>query len=766
MGMAETLPPLPPGAAQPPMRRPQGDGTHVVVDNRTSLPDDVVREAVYAHWVESQALQFGQPSTFQMYATNPQGSMLSRSPFRTPSNVIEEIKLARSVVDTDDDIAAVVGQAIATAFGDGMENLHEDEKTVLLFNKLCGPVNSGGMNMDRVLKEMYREYLVAASVTSLSLFTRTRYNFQPSSGERVQAQLATPLVGVIPAENIRVLTNDIFGNGELAYEPTDPQLRDWLEKFFAKTTSAAIRNQMREEEPILAAIFLGKVEVPWNDTDMFTQGKTLYTLNPRMVHRMTMPKGASAYPRPPLTANFALLEAKRLLNIMDYSLLQGGTNYIVVAKQGSDQRPAIQSEVDNLTDQVRTASRTGVLVGDHRLDIEIITPDLGELLNPAKRKLIGRKLAMALLRIPEQVTADAGNEGSRSELEFTARTITSDRRDIRRHVEGTIYEEIAERNPSTFTKGPPTLWFPKIILSGVKDFYDSVIKARDRGDIPRKWAVEVLGYPYEAGVSQRRREKAQGDDLVMTPAEVPFNGGPGNGPPNDTPSGRPPGSSPNNGRPGSPPGRQPGDPRPQLPPGVTGESISAVWDEGGQVVVRYGQVTAAILEQYPEASVGRVTQFERDTIADGETAQRGALTVVPVNPDYECPELRAFRLEEDLGLIVGRTAEGWLVTKAITTREPTWRHDEAIARAVRWGFHVAVGDTPQHAPGLPPLPPGIDPQPVPAANPLTAAIAAVLKDASFEEVVAGLGKMLSESRQPIYINVPGGPQPPEPGGGE
>lgn len=457
---------LPQPPAQPAMARRHGGGgsaTGVVIDNRTELPDDVVREAVSAHWVETAAMQFGNPSSFQLYATNAGGNLLARSPFRTPSNVIDEIKLARQVVDTDDDIAAVIGQALATAFGDGMQNLHEDEKTISLFNKICGPLAAGGMNMDMVLKEMYREYLIAASVTTLSLFTRTRYNFKPSGGgDNIQAQLATPLVGVLPAENIRATANDIFGNSPLAYYPDDIHLQEWLQEFFGDHTTAARKNQMRVDQPILAAIFTGKIVVPWNDDDMFSAGKTLYTLNPRMVHRTTMPKGATAYPRPPLTANFALLEAKRLLNIMDYSLLQGGTNYIVIARQGSDQLPAQQPEIDNLVDQVRTASRTGVLVGDHRLSIDIITPKLEELLNKEKRTLIGRKLAMAMLRIPEQVTHDPGNSGAAQELEFTARSISSDRRDIKRHVEGTIYEEIVSRNPSTFTDGPPTLWFPKI----------------------------------------------------------------------------------------------------------------------------------------------------------------------------------------------------------------------------------------------------------------------------------------------------------------
>jgi hypothetical protein len=57
---------------------------------------------------------------------------------------------------------------IATAFGDGMQNQHADEKTVLLFNKICGPVASGGLNMDRLLKELYREYLISSSITTIS----------------------------------------------------------------------------------------------------------------------------------------------------------------------------------------------------------------------------------------------------------------------------------------------------------------------------------------------------------------------------------------------------------------------------------------------------------------------------------------------------------------------------------------------------------------------------------------------------------------------
>jgi hypothetical protein len=650
----------------------------VIVDNRTGLPDEQVRQAVMAYWVESAALQFGTPTGFQIYATNQGSNMLARSPFQTPSSVMEEIRLARQVAGADDDVRAVLDQMVHTAFRDGMENQHPDIATLHIFNAIAKQ-----MNMDLALKELLREYIIAAQVNTLSLFTRSRVTFQPTENEdqTVTAQMSTPLVGVLPAENVRLLSNDVFSTGELAYEVDDQKLKDWLDEFFDPKISPAKKDAMRRDQPVIAAVFTGTVEVDWNDQDLFNQGKTLYKLNPRMVHRTTMPKGSVAYPRPRMTANFALLEAKRLLNIMDYSLLQGGTNYIVVAKVGSDQLPAQQPEVDNLTEQVRTASRTGVLVGDHRITIEIITPDLKELLNASKRKLLGRKIAMALLSVPEQVTDDGGGDAMQAEMEFAGNTITSDRHDIKRHVERFVYEEIVKRNPSSQIKSAPTLWFPRVILAGVKDFYDNVVKARDRGDIPRKYAVEVLGFNYEAAVAQREREQEAGHDEIMIPGSVPFSS-----PATQLQSpGRPVGSGPDNGRPGA---RRAGE----TPPSATmqrrrGESVRAHWDVDNSVAIRVGELTAAVVEEFPQHSVGRVTSIEREAVEGDEIRFHGPVCVVPVNPAYEVGELRAFRLDEGLSMIVGqRLNDSALVAKALCFREPHFDLNQAEEMALRWGF--------------------------------------------------------------------------------
>jgi hypothetical protein len=677
----------------------EGDGGPVVtIDNRTGLPDDEIFSAVRSHWVENAAMQLGQPSSFQLYATQGQGSMLARTPFRTPQNVIEEIKLARQMVDQDDDLKATIGYLANIAFGDGMRNQHPDEKTQALFNRIARE-----MNLDYVWQELYREWLIASQVNTVTVFTRKRLNFNPDGTEdNVSSQVTCPLTGVIPAEDIRVLGTDLFGNADLAYKPPEQHLESWLREFFAKETTAARRDEMRRDNPILAALFVEEVQVPWNDMDLFSSGQTLYRLNKRLVRRTTMAKGAVAYPRPLLTANFALLEAKRLLNVMDYALLQGGTNYIVVAKVGSDQKPGTQPEVDNLMDQVRSASKSGVLVGDHRVSIEIITPKLDELLSPSKRKLLGRKLSMLLLRLPEQVTGDGGTEGIKAEQAGIATNVMGDRRQLRRHIERHVWDETADRNPGTFTKGAPSIWFPRIVLAGVKDFQEAVTAARDRGDIPRRYAVEMLGYDYDSGLAERKRELARGDDDILTPASVPFSSPQNQDPnapqdPNQPPQspGRPPGGR-GNGRPGSsgPPAAPPNSPHMapprRVPPALRGEEIAAEWDEDRGRTVRYGVVTGSILDEYPDHELGRLTEVERDGAESGEIFQRGPVAVVPVNISYSVDELRVVRLAEGLSMVVGpRVEDDAIVAKALCFREPIWATSEAIDRVRRWGFDVA-----------------------------------------------------------------------------
>lgn len=696
METTETGVVLPPGvhAPEPPQEAPD----RVIIDNRTDLPDAAIQGAVHDMFVENAALAGVERSTFQTYAA--EGSMLARRRYQTPANVIDEIKLARSLAERDDDVASVLGEMVATAFGDGFEHQGDDEATVELFGEMS---KAKHMGLSMALQEMYRELLISSQVNTAILFTREKLTYTlQGSDRRLSKSLAVPVVGVLHAENIRVIGNDMFHTGRLAYYPDTDRLRTWLAKFFNPRTEPAVKAQMGREDRVSANMFTGKVDQRDVEADSSTWGERwsaddLYYLNPKMVHRSTFPKGQWKYPRPLLTRDFSLLEAKRLLNIMDYALLQGGSNFIVVAKKGSDQRPAQKEEIENLHNVVRTASKTGVIVGDHRLEFEVITPKMEALLNPDKRRLLGRKIVQAMLRIPEgaQEQPVRGGSNGNPEQESKARVITSDRGILKAHVEDFIYDEIVTRNSNVF-KEAPCLAFPKIILQGTQFFTDYMLKLRDRGDIPRKWAVQFAGFDFDAAVDQRKREIESGADEVLVPAHTPFDGPNG---PQDNQPGRPPGSR------DQPPGAPPGLPEPKRV--ITqnpGETVMSWYEEELDTVCRMGEITYAILEQYEKRTVGRVTTTERSVLAEARTeaVQKGTTLYVPVNPTYAVGDLKAVRLSGGLSLIIGaREGDGALVAKLLCFRELEYDALKAEEMALRWGFSVKLPEDPPQLPSPP-----------------------------------------------------------------
>lgn len=688
---------------------PEGRGTVV---NDTDLPDNVVLQAVEEYFEEHSSVLGANMAnnSFQNYA-NSGGSLLARTKFRPPSSIIEEIYLARDLAERDDDIAPTIGAMIAVAFDDPLQNSHRDEVVVSLFNEVARNCQLE----TRVLPEMYRELLIASQVTTATIFERKDIQFQPQGADRQRTRsIASPLVGVIPAELVRVIGNDMFGTARLAFRPATGAQEKWLEEFFDSKTSPGRKAEMRKQDPVLTTMLTE--QIPWEeylsagaglvygDPRDPACGLYAYILNPVITARSTFPKGAWPSPRPLLTRNFPLLEAKRLLNLMDYALLEGGSNFLVVAKKGSDQRPALPEEITNLRDTVKRASRTGVLIGDHRLNIEIITPDLAELLNEKKRKLLGRKLTAALLRVPDFQDSDAGGqETARTDAALVEKTISFDRGILLQHVRDHVYEPTARRNDSIL--GAPRLWMPKIILQGLQAFTDMLLKLRDRGDIPRRYVVEAAGIDYDAAVAQRRQEKSSGDDRVLTPPPVPFTAqGQGGGGLNDNGGGRPAGGSRANGATGSQPSRSTRDgarPRTRVTQNQ-GETVRAMYDEDTETSVRVGELTYAILEEYADTkTIGRLTTFEQaalERFADGwETSMNeGVLTVIPVNVGEEIGEIRAIRLTTGLSLLVGhRVEDDAIMARAMSFRMPEFSALDAQERALRWGWLADPVDEPR-----------------------------------------------------------------------
>jgi hypothetical protein len=678
--------------------RVEKEAPNVVIDNQTDVPDQMILD-----YFEENTASFGwgQGTRFQTYQA--QGSMLGRAQnYRPPSNVIEEISLARDLAERDDDVAPALNGLISTALADGFQNQHPDEQVEHTFDKL-----TEDMGLRAALAEMMREWLIAGSVTTSSLFIRASYDIRPEGVSRVlNRSVASPRLGILPAEQVRVVGNDLFGMGELAFIPQG-RLAQFLREYFSDSITAAKRRELQKQDPVAAALFTRKIKPSeLDDDDTLGFGDGIYALNPTMVARSTMPKGMWKYPRPPLTRNLPLIEAKRLLNVMDHALLQGGTNYIIVVKKGSDARPALQPEVDALRETVKRAARQGVLVGDHRLSLDIVTPDLKHLLDPDKRRMIGRKLALGLLRIPEFGSDETGQSIS-TFTELLQKVITHDRNELRDHIHAHVWNKTMERNANVFGRTDrPTIWFPKLILTGFQFFSDYLLKMYDRGDLPRRYMVEFGGFEYDAVKAQKEREVDAGHDDIFQPPAVPFSSpanGPGGSPgPQDNGGGRPPGSGPNNGAPHSSPSpsNTPARPR-RVVRRTRGETVRAVWDENEGSVLRIGDLTQRLLDAFPDASIGRMTAPEQRAIEASSTAEEGTLIFVPVSAT-DMTDHRIVRLTDDFSVVTGcRDPDGAILARTLIFRRSGYTLSEAENEAIRHGFEVEIPADDGGAPACP-----------------------------------------------------------------
>jgi hypothetical protein len=72
-----------------------------------------------------------------------------------------------------------------------------------------------------------------------------------------------------------------------------------------------------------------------------------------------------------------------------------------------------------------------------------------------------------------------------------------------------------------------------------------------------------------------------------------------------------------------------------------------------------------------------------------EQATEGATTVVPVNRDYDCHDMRAVNLAPGLRMILGyRNGDDAVVAKALSFRQPEWSPLDAEELAMRVGFRL------------------------------------------------------------------------------
>jgi len=227
---------------------------------------------------------------------------------------------------------------------------------------------------------------------------------------------------------------------------------------------------------------------------------------------------------------FEILDMKSALRSSDNSALVGSANFIIVIKKGSDKFPAKPAEIDNLKEQSRVVARLPVMVGDHRLSVEIVSPALDNTLTESRWQVLDSRLVFAALRSFQPIVQGGNSSGSGvSEMSRVVSQGLENRRHqmiraFERHIFNramNVSEELDER---------PTLTFlPKhVSLDFRVDVMNAILKLRDRGDISRETTLDELDFDQDVEARRRAHERVAYDKVFQSgtpftsPQQNPF----------------------------------------------------------------------------------------------------------------------------------------------------------------------------------------------------------------------------------------------------
>jgi hypothetical protein len=260
----------------------------------------------------------------------------------------------------------------------------------------------------------------------------------------------------------------------------------------------------------------------------------------------------------PSTPLMPLLEMKSRLMDSDRASLIAAANFILIFKVGNDLLPATQDEVDEYRDGMVKLAKMPVIVGDHRLDVQILAPSTDAVLNHEKYQTLDLKIGSHVLGLVNPELVARGSDGEMVGKMLTAR-LESQRRTFADQIESSL----VYGGPSPYdledADAPQVTFTPRAIpLVGVDAQLAAVLAARARNDLSRGSYLETLGYDQELEFERRQDEAERFDETFQT--HQPF----------DSPQGSDPATSrqpANNPAPGAGRGKSPA--KTAKPPGGT-----------------------------------------------------------------------------------------------------------------------------------------------------------------------------------------------------
>lgn len=517
------------------------NGAQPMVINDSGIETKSVYDALMGNHPEVAALIKWTVSTQGDYGRARQGGLFQRDRFVTPTRVFDQFRVAKDAAETDDVVSGVLESTEALAFNRiSFASVDEDEEDI--WNQIAFDID-----LESRVRELWRELFTASQVYGLTWWGQKSYKVRGHSDKgvkrkRVLNNLTVPLgLTILEPTKVVPVGNLMFNQEALAYiaDRTEVDMLD-----------AAVLNDP-EADPVSRQIIVAKYAPPdYERRNLAKEGINadwLYILNPKNVWRHTLTRPQyERFARVRMVSVYELLDLKHQLRQMDRAHLIGGTNFIILIKKGSEHFPAKPEEIDQLKTQVTTVARVPILVGDHRLSVEIVTPKTDNTLSADKHSMLDARITT---RLYQMFLIHGGSGTPRSDdsvklAKVIARGLESRRYMLKRAIERSIVAPCVDANPGL--EFYPSLRFhpTRIELDFDAATVQFLLDLRDRGDLSRDSILNELDFDQEDESIKRQRE-ARDYDSIFVQTNVPFSApGPGHavpvgpgGKPNEEPAG-------------------------------------------------------------------------------------------------------------------------------------------------------------------------------------------------------------------------------------
>lgn len=480
-----------------------------------SLEEGILNEYAGEAWMKPvhRALASWAEDTRSRKGREP--SLFARNKFVTPSKIFEQMAMAEDAMD-DDVVGGVYDTSEAMAFKKmTMQCADLDQRDV--WNQVAKD-----LNVDAFLRMVWRELFKVSQYYGIMWWGQKTYKVRGIAEQRKRRKefdLSVPVgLGVLDPTRVVPVGVTMFGERRLAWIADEGEM-DLFDK--------VVKDRVLDDK-VVEQILLGPYEPPKSEADKLSgEGvpiDRLLLLNPENVWSGGLTKASyERWTRVRMKSIYPLLDMKHQLQEMDRAFLLGGINFIVLVKKGTDTLPVKKaSELTMVAEQMKTQSKSSVIVSDHRLEIEIITPDLEHILSGDKYAVLDDRIRLRLwggIAPP----SETGNQESQVTLaKVVSLGIENRRHMLKRDIEKAVLGRVQDRNED-MDEHVSLEYAPR----RVDLMFDSTVaqifqEIRDRGELSRETILEEFGFDLSIERQRRKDEKTSGDDKTFEKVNVPF----------------------------------------------------------------------------------------------------------------------------------------------------------------------------------------------------------------------------------------------------